>query len=157
MDLHRPLRIFRASRLKTASDKMLPPRLQEKAITFYDDRVVKNDRDLPLRRPHPVTKRGDREDRRHDENNPAPSGYGWPQFGHVARPSRRFFPQCGHGTRLPLGRVTRWTINPMTHVAGIQPRMVTSWAFSEFRALASFMIQIAVKIQAPTLTRIKST
>src|SRR6202030_1030763 len=98
----------------------------------------------------PITKRSDREHDRLDENDALrPFSYGWPQCGHTALPSRRFFWQCGHGTRLPFGRVTRWTINPITQVAGIQPRIVTSCAFSEFRAFASFMIQSAVKIQAP--------
>src|SRR6202030_1006162 len=98
----------------------------------------------------PIAKRSDREHDRSDENDALPPfSYGWPQCGHTALPSRRFFWQCGHGTRLPFGRVTRCTINPITHVAGIQPRIVTSCAFSEFRAFASFMIQMAVKIQAP--------
>ena len=53
--------------------------------------------------------------------------------------------------------MTRCTINPITHVAGIHPRIVTSCAFSELRAFASFMIQSAVKIHAPTETNIKRT
>src|SRR4051812_9308340 len=46
MDLHRPLRILRASRLKTAPDKMFPPGLEKKAVAFYDDFSINNHRDL---------------------------------------------------------------------------------------------------------------
>src|ERR1043166_3164451 len=134
MKLHRALRISGAGRAKTAADDVSTPWLQEQPIAFDDDRVVEDDRYLLVRRPGPITERRDGDDRGRDENYPAPSCYGWPQCGHVAKPSRRFFPQCGHGTRLPLGRVTRWTINPITHVAGIQPRIVTNCAFSELRA-----------------------
>src|SRR6266404_5763855 len=113
--------------MEPAPDETPAERLQKRPVTFDDDGFVKNHRDLFARRPHPIAQHRDGEDCRRDENDAlAPFIYGWPQCGHTALPSRRFFWQCGHGTRLPFGRVTRWTINPITQVAGIQPRIVTS-------------------------------
>ena len=40
-------------------------------------------------------------------------------------------------------------MSPITQVAGIQVRIVTSCAFSELRDFASFMTKIAAQIQPP--------
>ena len=49
-----------------------------------------------------------------------------------------------------FGRVTRWTINPITVVGGIQASTVTRVAFGDWRRLASFMTQIAIPSQMAT-------
>lgn len=125
--LHRLLGINRAGGIETATDVTPAPGLEEKPVALDDDGFVENHRDLFARRPHPIAQHRSREENRCSPENPAaPLVYGWPQCGQTARPSRRFFWQCEHGTRLPFGRVTRWMTSPSHHVGGIQVRSVTS-------------------------------
>ena len=94
--------------METAADDVAAPRLEKQPIAFDNDRIVENHRDLLAGRPEPVAQRSDANHNRGDANpGPALLLYGWPQCGQIALPSRRFFWQLGHGTRLPFGRVAR--------------------------------------------------
>ena len=126
MFFHGQLRINRAGRMESTGHKIFPPGLEEQAIAFDDHLIIKNNGDLPAGRPHPIAQRGDNQHHCGDAQPDAAFLYGWPQCGQVARPSRRFFWQCGHGTRLPFGRVTIWMIRPSHHVNGIQASTVTN-------------------------------
>jgi hypothetical protein len=139
--------------MKPAPDEIAGGARQDQPVAINDDDAVKRDRSLLFGPPGPIANRRDRDHERCDPNPGAPFLYGRPQCGQTALPSIRFFWQFGHGTRLPFGRVVRCTIKPTGQTS--QPRMVTSWAFSELRAFASRMIQMAVKIQAPIITAIK--
>jgi hypothetical protein len=93
--------------MEWAPDDVFPPRLEQQPIAFDDSIVIEKHRDLPARRLHPIAQRRDRQHHRGDAKPDPAFLYGWPQCGQVARPSRRFFWQLGHGTRLPFGRVAR--------------------------------------------------
>ncbi|MEY2494838.1 MAG: hypothetical protein QOJ45_1330 [Verrucomicrobiota bacterium] len=94
--------------MKTASDEIVAGARQSQAISIDHDDAVENDRDLLLGRPRPIANRRGCKHNQGDAKNPGATFlYGWPQCGQTALPSIRFFWQCGHGTRLPFGRVTR--------------------------------------------------
>lgn len=93
--------------MESAAHDVLAPRLEQEPVAFDDYIIIKNDRDLPARRAHPIAQSADSQHYRGDAQPDPAFLYGWPQCGQVARPSRRFFPHFGHGTRLPFGRVTR--------------------------------------------------
>ena len=92
--------------MESAADDVFAPGLQQEAVAFDDDVIVENNRDLFPGWAQPIAKGGNGQHHRGDAQPDAAFLYGWPQCGQVARPSRRFFWQCGHGTRLPFGRVT---------------------------------------------------
>lgn len=93
--------------METAADETAAHRLKKQAVSLDDNGLIERYRDLLARRPGPIAKQSDC-DRNRGNANPAPAFlYGWPQCGQIALPSRRFFWQLGHGTRLPFGRVTK--------------------------------------------------
>ena len=92
--------------MEPAAHDVFAPRLQQQAVAFDDYVIVENNRDLPAGWPQPIAQGGDGQHHRGDAQPDAAFPYAWPQCGQVARPSRRFFWQCRHGTRLPFGRVT---------------------------------------------------
>ena len=112
--------------MESAAHDVFAPGLKQQAVAFDDDIIIENNRDLPAGRPHPIAQHGDGQDHGSGAQPGAAFFYGWPQCGQVARPSRRFFWQCGHGTRLPFGRVTMWMISPSHQVNGIQASTVTN-------------------------------
>ena len=163
---HRFLGIVRASRLEPAMDITVVKRLQNQPVPSDHPSIVNDNRDLLPRRPHPIANRRGGENNRGDPNDPslAASRPRYLKLVHGDRPpilrssgvtAHRETPKCrpsAYGLGAPgivFGRVTRWMIQPINQVNGIQVSTFTKPAFGDWRRFASFVTQIAAQSQRP--------